>query len=624
VTGHAARLAGHIALLASSGAAFLVLLLYAPALEAPFLVPKLAALEVTGSLGVLALVLRRASSQGARWDRRIALGVLLVLLTTAAAWAGASAPCPYAVDAMARWCALFGIACGASVVEQIEDGARHVLETVAIAATAIAGIGLLQHLGVLPFTIPVFSLPGSTFGNRNIAAEAMAMSLPLAWPLVAGSARRHARVLAWVAILFELLFLAVTRARGAWVGAALGLAVMFWLERRRLSRRRVLGALGALVIAGVVAALPGRWTPHDAGDTKRYVGAVGLLEQSVDVESVALRTRRGIWRRTVAMVTDHPWLGVGPGNWPVAFPTYAEPEAARDGVLTATLAPRQAHDDLLERAAETGIPGLFALLLLVAAISLAAKRRLQTGDPQQKALVAAAAGSLVALIGTSVASFPFEMPGTIVLAGLALGFLARDERASSPPVPRAWSVPALAATLILVAFALVRAERNVRSSLAFGAAERALHREHGAAGATEALAALEHSLDVKPGAFGPELRAAQMWLRLDRPADALASCQRALASEPHSPNAFATLAASYLAAGDSPSAIRAATLALGVVHDYPFALDVRAKAEDHLAKTADAEADRLRLRRLVTDASDDETRQRAGELSGEPRGTTER
>ena len=92
-----------------------------------------------------------------------------------------------------------------------------------------------------------------------------------------------------------------------------------------------------------------------------------------------MRTRLGLWRRTVAMSAEHPLLGVGPGNWPVAFPRYAEPGAMRDGVLTATRAPRQAHDDLLERLAETGIPGLLALGLLGASTATAARRRLARG-----------------------------------------------------------------------------------------------------------------------------------------------------------------------------------------------------------------------------------------------------
>ena len=48
----------------------------------------------------------------------------------------------------------------------------------------------------------------------------------------------------------------------------------------------------------------------------------------------------------------------------VLFPLYAEPSAAADGVMSATMVPRRAHNELLERLAETGPLGLAALVAL--------------------------------------------------------------------------------------------------------------------------------------------------------------------------------------------------------------------------------------------------------------------
>src|SRR5205823_2096188 len=134
----------------------------------------------------------------------------------------------------------------------------------------------------------------------------------------------------------------------------------------------------------------------------------------------------GLWRRTVTMVRDHLWAGVGPGNWPVYFPRYAEPGASRDGVLSATTAPRQAHDDLLERAAETGLVGLGALLVLGAGVATSARRRLAVEGARTSA--AAASGALVALVGAGVTGFPLEMPATLALGGLALGLVVPAPR----------------------------------------------------------------------------------------------------------------------------------------------------------------------------------------------------
>ena len=416
--------ATRLATLASCGAALLVLMLYVPALDAPFLVPKFAALELLASLGFLAFALSRAEPSAVSWSRAIRRGALAVLGTSSLAWVGAlrHAPgAPYALDALARWAALFGIASGTMVISQARP---RVLQAVTVAAAVVASVGLLQHFELVHLSLPVFSTPGSTFGNRNMAAEVMAMALPCGLGALA-CARSDARAMTLAAMALELVFLAVTRTRGAWLGATLGLGTALILARRQWPRTSVAAGATAVVVAVFATALPGRPNPHDAGDSKRYSRIADVLHDSFDPHGAALRTRIGLWRRTLEMIRDNPLLGVGPGNWPVTFPRYAEPGAMEDGVLTATVVPREAHNDLLQLTAETGLFGLLAFGLLVVGTATAIRQRLRTEGEEERAMTAAAAGSLVALLAAGSTSFPLEMPGTLALGGLALG--------SSPP-----------------------------------------------------------------------------------------------------------------------------------------------------------------------------------------------
>lgn len=623
--------ASALASFATAGGAILVLLLYLPALQAPFLAPKFAALELAASLGLVAFALRRASTERPRWARGMSAGAWLVLATTAASWAAAAhgpLGAPYGMDAMARWVSLFGLACAASVVD--DAGARwRVFEAITIAAAGVAAIGILQHLGLLPMSIPIISIPGSTFGNRNPAGEAIAMALPFGVSAAARSKARESRLPMGASVLLELLFLAATRARGAWIGAACGLAALAWLARVRLSRTATAATIAAVVIAGVVASVPGRFNPRDAGDAKRFAGVVEVLQEGFDTRSTALKTRLGLWRRTLSMVDEHPVLGVGPGNWPIAFPRYAEPGAMRDGVLTAARAPRQAHDDGLERAAETGLVGLAALGLLVGSAVIAARRRLAADDDEARVGTAAAAGSLVALVVISVASFPLEMPGTLALGGIALGFLATDARACDAglaaethpvpaiptgPVASAVRIAAIAGALLLGVCAAVRGERNLRASFWLGAAERTLRRDHGASGAAEALSALALSLDARPADYRADLRASQMLLREKRAPEAAAAARRALDLEPYAPNAWAALAAADLLAGDAPAARRDADEALGLLADEPFALHLGAQAATRAGDPAAAAVDAARLRALADHSDDADTTREARTL----------
>lgn len=608
MSGWAARLAA----MTTGGGALLVLLVYAPSLQAPFLVPKFVALELFAALGLVSFAFSRATTGGPRWDRATRIGVALVLATSTVAWVAAatrSLGVPYAVDAMARWGSIFGLACGASVIADLREPRQRVLETVTVVCAVVAAIGLLQHLELEPLSIPVISRPGSTFGNRNLAAEVMAMALPLGLGGVAGARHRSSRRALLAALALMILFLAVTRARGAWFGAACGVGTTVWLVRERVNRTVLGVAVAGAALAAIAAAVPGRFTGRDAGDLKRYSGAVEVLQESVDARSTALRTRLGLWRRTVAMVRDYPFLGVGPGNWPIVFPRYAEPAAMRDGVLSDTHAPRQAHDDGLERAAETGLPGLLALGALAAGTALAVRRRRRTGDKDTRMAASAAAGALVALIGVSLVSFPLEMPGTLALAGLALGLVAPDERGARLLLTTARAYAAVVAAAVLVMCAGVKGERSVRSSAWLGAAERAMRRDHGSLGAAAALEDLARALDARPRDYRAELRTSQMLLRERRWIDAARAAERALAIEPNAPNAWAALAAAELAAGDDAAARRDATQALTLLEDYPFALDIRAQAAEHAGDSD--RADREHLDALASGPLDDETTREA-------------
>jgi O-antigen ligase len=615
------RAADRLALAATCAGAALVPLAYLPPLEAPFLVAKFAVLQIAAALGFAALALRWwAVPDQPLWSRPLARAALLVLATTALAWAfagrGPAIGAPYADAALARWGALFGIACGTSLVARDPRARRTLLETVTATGTIVAAIGLWQHLDIVPLPIPEWSPPGSTFGNRNMGAEAIALSLPLGIAALASTRRERAGTIAFVlALSAQAVYLAATRTRGAWLGCAAGVAVTLALLRPRLSPRAALMvlALGAVVV--IVALLPGRANPRYGPDAKRLASGVALAEASVDPHSTALRTRFGLWRRSLTMWRERPLLGVGPGNWPVVFPRFAEPGAAEDGVLTVALIPRQAHDDLLERATETGAIGLAALLILYAAAAWTALRRARSGDTAERAATAGAAGTLAALIGAGVTAFPLEMPATILLAGVALGLLAPRSPPAEPararasrPARRVLAAAALVVATALVAVAVVRAERQVRGDLWQARGQRKLFHDMQKGSpnektkkrlATEALAALEASAAATPAAFRVHLHIAEANLILGRLDDAELAIRRALSLEPWSPNAGATLALVQLRRHELAPARASAASALSLLHNEPLALQVTGDAAEMMGDAAAALNARDRLRALA-------------------------
>ena len=644
MTGTAASAARAVASAATCAAAFLVPLIYAPSLAAPFTVPKQTILELGAALSIGALLVRLAASSGAaadetgsRWFlelrqriRPLRWGIILVLGSVAlsAAIADRAPGAPYAAPALLRWVALFGIAGG--VIASGGDAAipARLLQSVTVSAALVSLIGLLQHLDLFALPVPVISTPGSTFGNRNLGAEAVALSIPfgLGALVQARSRQQGERRLLAAALVLEVMYLAATRARGAWLGGLMGVLTFALTSGKPWPRRTLLMALGVSVLALVVAVVPGRSNPRYAADAKRFAKAFDVVGTSFDPDSPALRTRLGLWRRSLTMLETHPVVGIGPGNWAVLFPRYAEPRATIEGVLSANLAPRNAHCDLLECLTETGWLGLGSLLILAYGVTTSLRRDLRGAlpdDPRGRHLAARiAAATLIALVGVSLTGFPLEMPATLTLAGLALGLaisidgrgagsstVAREARSPSPPT---WV--AVLAGLVLLTFAGLAGEARVRGSYWLGSAERAVREDHGPAGAEQAIAALGNAFAASPG-YRVALRTAQAELRLHHILEATRACDAAVAIEPYSPNPWATLAAVQLEGGDPHSAWLSARHSLELLNDHPLALSVRARAAEALGDTADAQAAWQHLRALAgPERPDQETARSAREL----------
>lgn len=141
-----------------------------------------------------------------------------------------------------------------------------------------------------------------------------------------------------------------------WVVVVLGAAAFWWFGRRRSrSRRRAwwVGGLVALSIATVLAVSP------------RLGG--GTFESIVASEDANVARRLAIWGVALDAVRQHPWAGVGQGrfgDW-LALTRPLGSEAPRA---------LHAHNALLHLAAESGIPGAAAFLVLLGWLAVAAWR----------------------------------------------------------------------------------------------------------------------------------------------------------------------------------------------------------------------------------------------------------
>jgi O-antigen ligase len=607
-------------------AALAVPLFYIPGFESPFADPKLALLLVAGGVGLAAWLFARAGRAEPAMDGggrarsrslRAAVAALVIAMLLAAAVAAFRRPpgAPYAIAEIVRLAAMLGVAAGAAQAARDPVWRRRLFEAIHVSAGVVSVIGLLQHVGALPFALPVISTPGSTFGNRNMAGEAIALAIPFGFATV--GVRGAGRLRSGVAVAFllaELLFLAVTRARGAWIGGAAGVVVFLAVRRPAFPRSARL--LAFPVVAAVVAAalLPGRWRPRDANDTKRYEPGAHVVLEALDPASSVARTRLGLWRRTLAIYGEHPFFGVGPGNFPVLFPLHAEPSAAADGVMSATMIPRRPHNELIERLAETGPLGLaaFAAVFVTAIatafrIGRAARAREVSGEGiTDLGAAAAAAGAVAACFACGITAFPLAMPATVLQFGVALGLLdalavptPAAAAAPSGKPPARWPAARLAAGVAAIAVAGGACWLSYGvfgASYWRGRAKAAMapggDRPSNPAAALAALDRAAAAPRIDGTRFDIALRAAQVGVLAGHGPAAYQAANRALALEPYSPHALAARAAAELALGDEARAEEDARHAMTLFLDLPSAANTAKTIA--LKRTVEHEADTAR------------------------------
>lgn len=296
-----------------------------------------------------------------------------------------------------------------------------------IGASGEAFIGTVQSqlgLGNASFAITKsLSRAFGTFGRPNSYAGYLEMVFPFAvtvslwalWSLPGAivrwlAARRgplmgeRRALLPLLGLLFALagagmtgLMLAagitLSFSRGAWLGGAVGLLVMMLLAGRRWAIAALTGIalIVAVLVFGGAGVLP---------DTvEKRLGSVGSSLILLDYDTVpitpqnfAVKERMAYWFGGIHMAEDHPWQGVGLGNYGAEYD-------ARYFTSPFMKAQVHAHNYYIHITAETGLIGLAAYLLLIGGVlatGVGAVRR-SAHDPFARTLALAGVGVVVAV-----------------------------------------------------------------------------------------------------------------------------------------------------------------------------------------------------------------------------------
>ncbi len=187
----------------------------------------------------------------------------------------------------------------------------------------------------------------SVFDLPNTLAGFLILAFPLACAAAAsvpsGRAAWLMRSLLGLAAVSLVVCLVLTFSKAGWlVFAGVACAMLLWMLAR--GRRQVMriGLVAAAAFAVLVAAFS-------------FTGALKL--PGLQRYAWSASARWGYWQGAWQMLGDHPWLGVGPGNFAEHFFHYKTPTGEET---------RFAHNDYLQIACETGVLGAAAFAALLA------------------------------------------------------------------------------------------------------------------------------------------------------------------------------------------------------------------------------------------------------------------
>ena len=315
-------------------------------------------------------------------------------------------------------------------------GCRPLWLALALVVGTVVGIllGALQVSSPDPANSPWYlyeqtnaGLATGFFANANHMASLLVITLPfLAAALASARAERDniQRYSALVALVAGLtLVIAVGIAlNGSLAGFGLVVPVLvasaaIVLPGRRGAIRWLAPAAGVLLVAAVA------WLATTP------VGSSGSLRSSAET---SVQSREEIVATTMKATREFMPLGSGIGTFRRVYALYEDHDR-----LDPTTYVNHAHNDYLELALETGLPGLVLLVLFLAWWARAAWRAWSPGHPDPYARAAAVASA--AILVHSLVDFPLRTAAISACFAMCLALLARKLPRPADDKSHLWS-----------------------------------------------------------------------------------------------------------------------------------------------------------------------------------------
>lgn len=304
------------------------------------------------------------------------------------------------------------------------DGARW-LGRVLVAATLVA---LVLGIALSAPDQPWFDF--GRYGSVGTVSTFLVTVLPLFLFLALRSEPHSLGRLSALAVAAGCLaagFLTLNRA--FWLATAAEITIFALFSMRYWDRRFRTASM--IAVGGIVAVLA-LFEVVTTSESRIALSAPGTSIWEFTSED----PRGGLWRFAASQIALHPWIGSGLGKWSSrdAFTAYFN-----DPMLM------HAHDMFLNRALETGLPGLAAFVLLLGQAALSFRRVARSADPATAAIGAAGLALVIGVVVKNLTDDFFVRQNALLfwsLVGAGLGAAAareEDRRSTAPTTAQSFA-----------------------------------------------------------------------------------------------------------------------------------------------------------------------------------------
>ena len=201
-----------------------------------------------------------------------------------------------------------------------------------------------------------------TFGQPNPFGGFMGLLIPLGVTSTLGYFLRwrknHISLNLWLTVFYGassvilLIAIGMSWSRGAWVGLGAALLIMgFFIPRRtRLGLLLFLGIASLALVVWFSGLLPQSIVQRLETSTAEFFAFEDVRGVDITPDNFAIAERLAHWQAAINMITAHPFLGVGFGNYATVYPNYQ--------LINWNEPLGHAHNYYLNIFAEAGIIGL--------------------------------------------------------------------------------------------------------------------------------------------------------------------------------------------------------------------------------------------------------------------------